>query len=203
MTATWVLASGNRGKLRELSARLAPHSIALRPQSDFGLDPVPETGTTFVENAIIMARAAAAVAGLPALADDSGLEVAALRGAPGIHSARYAGAGAAAADNNAKLLAALAGESDRRARFCCVLVWMAHPRDPLPRIFQATWAGTITTAPAGGGGFGYDPVFRVPEHGCTSAQLEPELKNQISHRGKAIDLLLAALAAGDFGPEGF
>ncbi len=198
MPNSWVLASGNPGKLGELRARLEPHGIALKPQSDYGVGEVAETGTTFVENAIIKARAAAAAAGLPALADDSGLQVEALDGAPGVRSARYAGPDASDADNNARLLAELIGVADRRARFCCVLVWMAGPNDPLPRIFQATWEGAILEAPAGSGGFGYDPLFYVPDRGCASAELSPAVKNRISHRGRAIDGLLAALAETPF-----
>jgi len=188
-----VLASGNVGKLRELDAVLAPLGLTLKPQSEFGVPDVEETGLSFVENAIIKARAAASHSGLPAIADDSGLEVDYLDGAPGIYSARYSGAGDAA--NNARLLQELRDvpEAQRSARFQCVLVYMRHALDPTPLVCQASWEGTILLAPAGEHGFGYDPLFYVPEHQCSSAQLPPEIKNRISHRAKASALLFDAL----------
>ena len=190
---TVLLASGNAGKLRELGAVLAPLGVTLKPQSEFNVPEVEETGLSFVENAIIKARAAAAHSGLPAIADDSGLEVDYLNGAPGIHSARYSGGGDAA--NNARLLQELRDvpEAQRSARFQCVLVYMRHAQDPTPLVCQASWEGTILLAPAGERGFGYDPLFYVPEHQCSSAQLPSEIKNRISHRAKASALLFDAL----------
>lgn len=192
-TTEIVLASGNAGKLRELGKTLAPLGVVLRSQADFAMPEVPEDGLSFVENAIIKARACCAHTGLPAIADDSGLEVDYLHGAPGIHSARYSGEGDAA--NNRKLLAALAGvpEAQRGARFQCVLVYMRHAGDPTPLVCQGSWEGRILDAPQGEQGFGYDPLFLVPEQGMSSAQLAPELKNRISHRARASALLLEAL----------
>jgi XTP/dITP diphosphohydrolase len=188
-----LLASGNAGKLRELGAVLAPLGVTLKPQAEFNVPEVEETGLSFVENAIIKARAAAAHSGLPAIADDSGLEVDYLNGAPGIYSARYSGGGDAA--NNARLLQELRDvpEAQRSARFQCVLVYMRHALDPTPLVCQASWEGAILFAPAGEHGFGYDPLFYVPEHHCSSAQLPPEIKNRISHRAKASALLFDAL----------
>ena len=188
-----VLASGNAGKLRELARILAPLSMQLRSQAEFEVPEVPEDGLSFVENAIIKARAAAAHSGLAAIADDSGLEVDYLRGAPGIHSARYSGKGDAG--NNAKLLQALEGvpEEQRTARFQCVLVYMRHAQDPTPIVCQGSWEGRILFAEQGENGFGYDPLFYVPEHDCSSAQLPTDLKNRISHRARASALLLEAL----------
>jgi XTP/dITP diphosphohydrolase len=190
---TVVLASGNTGKLRELAEVLAPLGLSLEPQSAFDVPDVPEDGLSFVENAIIKARAAARHSGLPAIADDSGIEVDYLGGAPGIHSARYSGAGDEA--NNARLLRELEGvpEAGRRARFLCVLVYMRHDLDPTPLICQGTWEGSILFEPVGDNGFGYDPLFRVPEYNCSSAQLPMELKNRISHRARASALLYEAL----------
>ena len=190
-----VLASGNTGKLRELAGILQPLGLRLVSQSEFKVPEVAETGLSFVENAIIKARAAAGHSGHPAIADDSGLEVDYLRGEPGIHSARYSGQGDAA--NNAKLLAALEGvpEAQRSARFQCALVYMRHARDPMPLVCQASWEGRILLAPRGDRGFGYDPLFYVPEQQCSSAELEPGLKNRISHRARASALLLEALRA--------
>jgi XTP/dITP diphosphohydrolase len=190
---TVVLASGNPGKLRELGQVLAPLGLALQPQSRYGVPEVEESGLSFVENAIIKARAAAQHSGLPAIADDSGLEVDALNGAPGIHSARYSGAGDAA--NNARLLRELGDtpHEQRTARFQCVLVYMRHALDPTPLVSQASWEGFVLFEPAGEHGFGYDPLFYLPEHRCSSAQLAPELKNRISHRAKASALLFDAL----------
>ena len=190
---TIVLASGNAGKLAELQRILAPLGVTLRPQSDYRMPEVEETGLTFVENALLKARAAAAHSGLPAIADDSGLEVDALQGAPGIRSARYAEGGDAA--NNAKLLEALDGvpESGRSARYQCVLVYLRHPADPTPLICNGSWEGRILAAPRGDGGFGYDPLFWVPECGCSAAELDAAEKNRISHRARASAALLEAL----------
>ena len=190
-----VLATGNPGKIRELNQLLDTSLLKVRSQAEFGTPEVPETGTTFVENAIIKARNAARHTGLPAIADDSGLEVDALNGAPGIYSARYAGDGASDADNSARLLAELADipDTERTARFQCVLVYMRHADDPTPQICQGTWEGLITHEPAGDNGFGYDPVFLVPSRQCTAAQLPAEVKNAISHRGQALRLLLSHL----------
>ena len=189
-----VLASGNAGKLRELSRILEPLGVVLKSQGEFDAPDVPEDGLSFVENAIIKARAACVHTGLPAIADDSGLEVDYLQGAPGIHSARYSGQGDEA--NNAKLLAALKGvpEAERGARFQCVLVYMRHAGDPTPLVCQAAWEGRILEEESGVNGFGYDPLFFVPDQGCSSAELEPGLKNRISHRAKASALLLEALS---------
>ena len=191
---TVVLASGNAGKLRELSRILEPLGVTLKSQGEFDVPEVPEDGLSFVENAIIKARAASAHTGLPAIADDSGLEVDYLKGAPGIYSARYSGQGDEA--NNAKLLEALAGipSEERGARFQCVLVYMRHAEDPTPLVCQAAWEGIILEQESGVNGFGYDPLFYVPEHGCSSAELDPALKNRISHRGQASALLLEALS---------
>ncbi len=190
-----VLATGNPGKVREIQALLEPLDIEVLPQSRFDVPDVEETGLTFVENAILKARNAAEHTGLPAIADDSGIEVDALDGAPGIYSARYAGAGASDRDNLEKLLADLEGVPDERrtARFQCLMVYMRHGLDPTPLICQGTWEGRILTAPRGAGGFGYDPVFYVPTHECSSAELPPEVKNRLSHRGQALRRLVAAL----------
>ena len=183
-----VLASGNAGKLKEFNQVLAGLKIEVLPQSQFNVGEVDETGLTFVENAIIKARHVSRIAGLPALADDSGLEVDALNGAPGIYSARFSGAGATDARNNALLLEKMtqvpAGQ--RSARFRCVLVYLRHPEDPTPLICQGSWEGTILDAPQGDNGFGYDPLFWVPDCQCSSAQLVPEQKNSRSHRGQAV-----------------
>lgn len=192
-----VLASGNAGKLRELTAlfgqHLASEQIELMPQSQFQVPEAEETGLSFIENAIIKARHASSHTGLPALADDSGLEVDALKGLPGIYSARYAGIGAGDAANNAQLLEALQDvpEEDRTARFQCVLVYMRHASDPTPKIFQGTWEGRILREVDGDNGFGYDPLFYVPSEGCTAAAMTRERKNAVSHRGQAMRQLLA------------
>jgi len=180
-----VLATGNLGKVREINELLADHDIEVIPQSAFGVPEAEETGLTFVENALIKARNAALHTGLPAIADDSGLEVDALLGAPGIYSSRYAGAGASDRDNLEKLLADLAdlAVEQRSARFQCVMVYMRHHLDPTPLICQGTWEGHILFAARGSNGFGYDPVFYVPSHDCSSAELPPEIKNRLSHRG--------------------
>ncbi len=186
-----VLATANPGKLRELQAVLAGLDFEIVPQSAFGVPEVEETGLTFIENALLKARNAAFYTGLPALADDSGLAVDALGGVPGIYSARYAGAGAGDRANIGKLLAELDGvPAERRtARFVCVLALLHHPADPTPLICQGSWEGTILTEPRGEGGFGYDPIFFVPGEQRTVAELEPAVKNQISHRGQALVLL--------------
>jgi XTP/dITP diphosphohydrolase len=190
---TVVLASGNAGKLKELDSLLLPLGMTLRPQSDFAVPEVEENGLSFVENAIIKARAAAQHSGLAAIADDSGLEVDYLGGEPGIHSARYSGEGDAG--NNRKLLAVLdeLPREQRAARFQCVLVYMRHALDPTPLVCQAAWEGYILTEPRGENGFGYDPLFYVPDQKCSSAELAPELKNRISHRARASALLVEAL----------
>jgi len=186
-----VLASGNPGKLRELSAMLADFGYDLHAQSEFGVGEVAETGTTFVENAIIKARHAAAETGLPALADDSGIEVDALDGAPGVYSARFAGENASDEDNNALLVEKLRGvpAAERTARYRAVIVLLRHAADASPLICEGSWEGLIRLEPAGSGGFGYDPYFYLPERGCTSAELDAEEKNRLSHRGRAIEEL--------------
>lgn len=191
-----VLASNNPGKVREINQLLADSHIEVVPQSSFGVGEVAETGLSFVENALIKARHAALHSGLPAIADDSGLEVDALGGAPGIYSARYAGPEGDDVANNAKLLAALEGvpEEARDGRFQCVLVYLRHALDPVPIICQGTWEGRILHAPRGDRGFGYDPLFFVPSQGCSSAELDPATKNRLSHRGQALRKLCAALA---------
>jgi XTP/dITP diphosphohydrolase len=190
-----VLASGNRGKVREFNQLFAGLGIEVVPQTEYDVPEIEETGLTFVENAILKARNAAAHTGLPAVADDSGLEVDALQGAPGIYSARYAGVGASDEQNLTKLLNALGElpQAQRTARFQCLLVYMAHELDPTPLICQGTWDGVITSAPQGENGFGYDPVFWVPQHECTAAQLSAEEKNRLSHRGQALQKLLQAM----------
>ncbi|ABE55965.1 Ham1-like protein [Shewanella denitrificans OS217] len=190
-----VLASGNKGKLKEFEQMFAPFSIKVLPQSQFNVTEVAETGTTFVENAIIKARHAAKVTGMPAISDDSGLEVDALNGAPGIYSARYAAPNANEKNNYLKLLTALEGEANRSARFQCVLVYMRHCDDPSPVICQASWEGKIALQPQGENGHGYDPIF-IPElEECTASELSDSQKNSVSHRGKALKLLLSALTA--------
>ena len=191
-----VLASGNAGKLREIAAMLEGLSIIARPQSDFAVGEVEETGSTFVENAIIKARHAARISGRAALADDSGIAVDALGGAPGVYSARYAGSNASDAANLDKLLEATAALPDeaRGCSFVCVMVAMRNADDPLPVIATGLWSGRLLRAPVGEGGFGYDPIFLVAEQGCSSAQLPAALKNQLSHRGQALRQLRALLA---------
>ena len=190
-----VLASSNPGKVREINELLADLALNVVPQSEYGVTDAEETGLTFVENAILKARNAALHTGLPAIADDSGIEVDALNGAPGIYSARYAGTGAGDRANLEKLLTELAGvpEEKRTARFQCLMVYLRHAHDPVPLICQGTWEGRILLAPRGNNGFGYDPVFYVPTHDCSSAELPPEIKNTLSHRGQALRNLLAAL----------
>jgi XTP/dITP diphosphohydrolase len=183
-----VLATNNAGKAKELNAMLSGLDMEIVPQSALGVPEAEETGLTFIENAILKARNAAAHAQLPAIADDSGLEVDALAGAPGIHSARYAGAGAGDQANLEKLLQAMQDVPDfgRSARFRCVIVYLKHAADPAPLVTEGVWEGSILRAPKGTNGFGYDPVFWVPEKGCSSAELPPEVKNQLSHRGQAL-----------------
>lgn len=183
-----VLASGNIGKLRELSQILGPLGLKLIAQSDLGVPEAEETGLSFVENAIIKARNAARHSGLPAIADDSGIEVDALHGAPGIYSSRYAGPDASDTENIEALLTAIQDvpEHERTARFQCVVVFMRHADDPTPLICQGSWQGQILHAPLGDDGFGYDPVFWVAETDCTAAELSAEQKHAISHRGKAM-----------------
>lgn len=193
-----VLATGNAGKLKEISEMLAGLDFEIVSQNSLGITEAEETGISFAENALLKARHAAQLSGLPAIADDSGLEVDALHGAPGVYSARYAGPAATDADNNAKLLAALDGvpDSERGARFQCVMVYVGDARDPTPLICRGTWEGRILDAARGQNGFGYDPLFLVPERNCSSAELPPETKNRLSHRGQALRLLLERLRAG-------
>jgi XTP/dITP diphosphohydrolase len=190
-----VLASNNKGKVREFTELLAGLHLEVLPQAQFNVSDAEETGLTFVENAIIKARHAARLTGLPAIADDSGIEVDAIDGAPGIYSARYAGTGATDNENNRKLLQALndVPTSERTARYQCVIVYLRHALDPTPIICQGTWEGVILRQARGDGGFGYDPIFWVPTHDCSGGELEPAEKNRISHRGKALRKLLDAL----------
>ncbi|WP_219951825.1 XTP/dITP diphosphatase [Dickeya zeae] len=190
-----VLATGNAGKVRELAGLLADFGLGVVAQTTLGVDSAEETGLTFIENAILKARHAARATGLPAIADDSGLAVNALGGAPGIYSARYAGEDASDQQNLDKLLAVLDNVPDeqRQASFHCVLVYLRHADDPTPLVCHGSWQGVITRAPAGEGGFGYDPVFFVPQLGKTAAELSREEKNAHSHRGQALRQLLDAL----------
>ncbi|MEW6352799.1 MAG: RdgB/HAM1 family non-canonical purine NTP pyrophosphatase [Pseudomonadota bacterium] len=189
-----VVATGNLDKLREIEA-IAEGVGELLSQSDFNVPPIEETGLSFVENALLKARHAAQHTGLPALADDSGLEVDALNGAPGIYSARYAGPGATDAQNNEKLLQELANvpEHQRRARYQCIMVYLRHAHDATPIICHGTWEGRILFKPQGDFGFGYDPLFFVPTHRCAAAELLPAVKNQLSHRAKALRQLASLL----------
>jgi XTP/dITP diphosphohydrolase len=195
---TMVLASNNAKKIREFNQLFAGLQCSVVAQGDYGVSEVEETGLSFVENAILKARHAARETGLPALADDSGIEVDALQGAPGIYSARYAGLGASDLENWRKLLIDLeqVPDNERQARFQCLLVLMRHAEDPTPLICQGTWEGRILRAPVGENGFGYDPVFFVPEYGKSAAELPAELKNALSHRGQALQKLMASLAQG-------
>lgn len=192
-----VLATANLKKLAELQALVAPLGLDVVPQSQFTRESVDETGLSFVENAILKARHAARVSGLPAIADDSGIEVDALQGAPGIYSARYAGADASDQANLDKLLVELRGvPADKRtARYRCALVFMRWDLDPSPEICQASWEGVIIDTPRGTGGFGYDPIFKLRDRDATAAELPAEEKNRISHRGQALRALLASLRA--------
>jgi XTP/dITP diphosphohydrolase len=196
--AELVLATGNAGKLREMREILAPWRVRVRSLAEFTQASAAETGLTFVENALLKARFAASASGLPAIADDSGLEVDALHGAPGIYSARYAGADAGDAANNARLLRELAQVPDaaRTARYRCAMVYLRWPEDPAPVVAQAHWEGRIGHAPRGSGGFGYDPLFLVDDGLRTAAELAPADKNERSHRGQALRRLVVALASG-------
>jgi XTP/dITP diphosphohydrolase len=188
-----VLASGNPGKLREFTRLLEPLGIAVVAQGELGIPDADEPHQTFIENALAKARHASAAAKLPALADDSGICVDALNGAPGVQSARYAGEPRSDARNNARLIAALAGAPDRRAHYYCVLVLMRGAGDPQPLIAEGTWWGTIADEPRGDGGFGYDPYFRDGVSGMSGAEMPLELKNAVSHRGKAMRALIERL----------
>lgn len=192
----WVLASGNSGKLSEIQALLAPSSIEVLPQSEFGVESIEETSTTFVENALLKARHVAAATSLPTIADDSGLVVDALAGAPGINSARFAGPDNQDYDNVTKLLALLKDVADekRSAQFYCVIVALVAPQNPFPLIGSGIWPGLITRKPRGKLGFGYDPVFFDPELKATAAELPSEVKNRVSHRGRALSEIQFALA---------
>ncbi|MDF7680535.1 XTP/dITP diphosphatase [Enterobacteriaceae bacterium ESL0689] len=193
-----VLATSNPGKIRELDSLLAAVGIDIVAQSDLGVDSAEENGLTFIENALLKARHAAEITGLPAIADDSGLAVAALGGAPGIYSARYAGENASDQQNVQKLLTALQDVPDnqRQAQFHCVLVYLRHASDPVPIVCHGVWQGSITRQMSGNGGFGYDPIFFVPSAGKTAAELSREEKSAISHRGQALKQLLEALRHG-------
>ncbi|MEX0496611.1 XTP/dITP diphosphatase [Raoultella terrigena] len=193
-----VLATGNAGKVRELASLLEDFGLDIVAQTELGVDNAEETGLTFIENAILKARHAAEITGLPAIADDSGLAVDALGGAPGIYSARYSGEGASDQQNLEKLLVALQDVPDdkRQAQFHCVLVYLRHAADPTPIVCHGSWPGVIARSPAGSGGFGYDPIFFVPSEGKTAAELSREEKSAISHRGRALKLLLEALRNG-------
>jgi XTP/dITP diphosphohydrolase len=195
VTRELVLASDNQGKLKELTALLSDSGFGVVGQGDLGVTPAEETGETFVENAILKARNAARQTGRPAIADDSGIEVDALKGAPGVYSARFAGDHATDSDNVAKLLSQLADVQleDRKARFRCLMVYLRRADDPAPLICEGTWSGQITPTPSGENGFGYDPVFWVPEEGCTAAELNPARKNVLSHRAQALKKLVAEL----------
>lgn len=197
LPARLVLATGNAGKLREMRAILAPWGVDVRPQSEFTRAAAEETGASFVENALLKARFAAEVSGLPAIADDSGLEVDALHGAPGIYSARYAGPGADDAANNARLLRDLetVPDAERSARYRCAMVYLRWALDPAPLVCQASWEGRIGRLPRGRGGFGYDPLFLLPDLAKTAAELDPAEKNRISHRGQAMAELARKMAA--------
>ena len=190
-----VLASSNKGKLKEINQLLSKTDLDVVSQSEFNITDADETGLTFVENAILKARHAAAYAKLPAIADDSGLEVDALNGAPGIYSARFGGKDTNDQKNLEKLLQELKDvpENKRTARFQCVMVYMRHEADPTPIICQGTWEGRILFETKGNNGFGYDPIFWVPTHDCSSAELEPDLKNSLSHRGQALTKLVSIL----------
>lgn len=188
-----VLASGNLHKAEEISAML-PGFLELKLQSDFDITPAEETAGTFIENALIKARHAAALTGLPALADDSGICVEALAGNPGVRSARYAGPGASDQDNLAKLLDDMRSIDNRAASFYCVLVYLAAADDPAPLVAEGRWHGELSRQPAGQHGFGYDPIFYLPDAGCTAAELEPAQKNLVSHRGLALGRLAALIS---------
>jgi XTP/dITP diphosphohydrolase len=188
-TTNWVLASNNAGKLKEFAQLLAPMDIKIKPQKEFGVEDAIEDGLSFIENAIIKARHASKATGLPALADDSGLEVDALNGAPGIYSARYASMNGGEKSDTAnleKVLRDMTDKKNRTARFHCVLAFVRHETDPTPIVIQGTWEGELLNAPQGENGFGYDPIFWVEQHQCSSAELTKDQKNALSHRGKAV-----------------
>jgi len=187
-----VLASNNSGKVKEVHQLLDDTRFQILPQSEFDVIEVEETGLTFIENALLKARNAARYSHHPVIADDSGIEVLALKGRPGIYSARYAGVDASDEENINKLVEDIMAlsEADRRARFVCVMVFLKHAEDPTPLISQGIWDGVVITEPRGEMGFGYDPMFYVPTHDCTSAELSPDIKNQLSHRGQALRQLV-------------
>ena len=195
MTRQLVLASDNQGKLKELTALLSDSGFSVVGQGDLDVTPAEETGETFIENAILKARNAARQTGRPAIADDSGIEVDVLKGAPGVYSARFAGDNATDSDNVAKLLSQLTDVQleDRKARFRCLMVYLRRADDPAPLICEGTWSGKVTLTPSGENGFGYDPVFWVPDEGCTAAELNPARKNVLSHRAQALKQLVAEL----------
>lgn len=197
MSNTVVLASSNPGKIKEFGEIFAAHALTIVPQSQFQVADAEETGLSFIENAIIKARHAAQQTGYPAIADDSGLEVDALKGAPGIYSARYAGPNVSDQANVDKLLAALQAvpEAQRTARFRCVIAFLRHAADPMPLICQGTWEGRVLFAPRGDHGFGYDPVFYVPTSQCSAAELSSAEKHQLSHRGQALRHFQAMITA--------
>lgn len=188
-----VIATGNAGKLREIRQLLSPLALEVLPQSDFAVPEAEEPHCTFIENALVKARHASLHTGLPALADDSGICVDALQGAPGVLSARYAGEPRSDTRNNERLLAALAGQAHRHAHYYCVMVLVRHPEDPQPLIAEGIWQGEILNAPRGEGGFGYDPIFLDAKTDKTGAELPLEIKNRISHRGQALSKLLHML----------
>ena len=196
MSQQIVLASGNKGKIAEIQAILSQQAIEVLPQSRFDVPEADETGSTFIENAIIKARHAAKISGLPAIADDSGIEVDALNGKPGVYSARYAGLPPDDKQNTLKLLQALESipAEKRSARFHCVMVFMAHADDPSPLIAHGVWEGCIADQASGKNGFGYDPVFYVPDYQCMSAELDSSVKNNISHRAQALNQLLPQIS---------
>jgi len=187
-----ILATGNKGKVRELNAMLKGYYKVIS-QSDMQVEEVPETGATFIENALIKARNASLQSKLPALADDSGLQVEALNGAPGIYSARYAGEGATDKDNIEKLILNMDQHSNRKAHFCCAMVFVESANDMNPIVIEKRWEGELLREPIGINGFGYDPIFYLRDHECSSAQLMPDVKNEISHRGQALSDLLKQL----------
>lgn len=190
-----VLASNNAGKVREINSMMSDHTVQIISQSEFKVPEIEETGLTFIENAILKARNAATHTGLPAIADDSGIEIPALNGKPGIYSARYAGAGASDEENLNKLVNEIKKlpEGKRQARFVCLMVFLRNAEDPIPIIAEGIWNGIAITEPRGKNGFGYDPMFFVPTHQCTSAELPPDVKNSISHRGLALKELITQL----------
>jgi len=190
-----VIASGNAGKVREIGQLLQDLALEVLPQSDFNVPDIEETGLTFVENALLKARNASQHTGLPAIADDSGIAVDVLQGRPGIYSARFAGVGASDMDNLEKLIDMVKpfAEEERTARFICSMVYLRHEHDPMPVIAEGVWQGQLVTDPKGEYGFGYDPIFYVSSHQCTSAELSPEIKNTLSHRGQALMQLLVKL----------